>query len=698
MSSILTEDKAYKICMKYEIPIPEYQLIQNLEEALCSAAQIGYPVVAKIVSPSIYHKSAVDGVKLGIKTEYELSEAYHSLIQVARREGIKDAKIMIQKQAPPGLEVMIGATTDPQFGKVVMLGSGGVYAELYEDVTFRLAPISRNDGEEMLSELSLYKAFQGFRSLGPYDKEAVVDLLLKVSRLVTENGEIDQLDLNPVIIYGNGACAVDVKGILSRRIESEAQQPNVRNIRYLFEPRSVAVIGASGTPGKIGFEVLKSMLIHGYKGRVYAVNPSKKQVCGLKCYSSVEEIPDTVDLAVFIISPEFIPETLERCGKKGVKAAIVISGGFKERGVKGEEAERRLVASARRYGVRVIGPNCMGVFDGFSRLDTFFQPSERMGRPARGPVAFITQSGTFGCTILDWAAEQGIGISRFVSYGNRSDVDEADILQFLAEDSKTKVIAMYIEGFGDGRKLFNTARRITPLKPIVALKAGRTALGSKAAMSHTGWLAGSYRVAKSALKQAGIIEAEDIQQLFDMVKALVRQPLPRGDKIALITNGAGPCVMASDEIARLGLKLAIPRRETLNELKRMLPRYCQITGEIVDLTGSATSKDYEIAMDLLLSDDNVDVLMVFFVFADAPLDENIIEIVPKMMKHGKPIIGCASGGVYARRMSSTLESNGIPVYETPERAVAATYALVKQSMMSRRLQGKDPGTAYWNVS
>lgn len=686
MNAILTEDEAYKICLKYDIPVPRYRLTQNLEEALRSADQIGYPVVAKIVSPSIYHKSAIGGVKLGIKNKRELSEAYRSLIQIADHKGVKDARIIIQKQAPPGLEVMVGATTDRQFGKVVMLGSGGVYAELYEDVTFRLAPISRTDGEEMLKELNLYKAFQGFRSLGSYDQEAVIDLLLKVSRLITENKEVNQLDLNPVIVYGKGMWAVDVKGILSESVEPEDRQPDVRNIRYLFEPRSVAVVGASGTPGKIGYEVLKSVLLHGYKGKVYPVNPSKKQVCGLKCYSSVGEIPDIVDLAIFAISPEFVPETLEQCGGKGVKAVIVISGGFKEQGEKGREAERSLIATAKSIGVRVIGPNCMGVFDGFSRLDTFFQPLERMARPGPGPVAFITQSGTFGCTILDWAAEQGIGISRFVSYGNRSDVDEADLLQFLAEDPKTKIIAMYVEGLGDGRKLFNTARRITPLKPVVALKAGRTALGAKTAMTHTGWLAESYRVTKSALKQAGVIEVEGIQQLFDVVKALVKQPLPKGDKIAMITNGAGPCVMASDEIARLGLKLATPCRETLNELRRALPRYCQITGEIVDLTGSATSKDYEAAMELLLSDGNVDALMVFFVFADAPLDESVLETVPKMMKYGKPIIGCASGGVYARRMSRALESKGIPVYETPERAVAATYALVKQSMVSRTLR------------
>ena len=442
-----------------------------------------------------------------------------------------------------------------------------------------------------------------------------------------------------------------------------------------FRAKSVAVIGASSTPGKIGHEIFRNLSQYDFEGKVYPVNPRASEILNTKCYPSVLEIPDKIDLAVIALPSKIVPKLIEECGQKGVKACIIVSGGFKEFGENYKEIEEEAVKSARKYAIRIIGPNCIGIFNSETKIDTFFQSHKRMLRPPPGSVSFITQSGTFGCTILEWAAENGLGISKFVSYGNRCDIDEADIIRYLGADPNTKVIAVYVEGFGNGRRFLEAAKEVTPEKPIIVLKSGRTELGSKAALSHTGWLAGSYSICEAALKQFEIIIAQNLEELFDMMKALAMQPPAEANRIAMVTNGAGPCVMAADECVKRKIDFATYSEETVEKLKEALPSYC-IVSNPVDLTGSATSCEYKISMEMLLKDPNVDILMPFFVFQDTPLDENIVNVVAEMEKYGKPIICCASGGSYTRNQSRKLEEKGVPVCAIPERAVAAAYALI----------------------
>jgi len=448
----------------------------------------------------------------------------------------------------------------------------------------------------------------------------------------------------------------------------------MQGLDYFFKARSVAVVGASTKPGKIGHEILRSLVEGDYKGNVYPVNPRAEKILGLRCYGSVLEIPDEVDLAVLSIPPKAVLKVVEECGKKGIKAIVIVSGGFKEIGPEGAEIERKCVEIARRYGMRIIGPNCIGIFDGDTRIDTFFQSRERMLRPPKGDIAFLTQSGTFGCAFLEWAAEDGIGISKFVSYGNRADVDEADLIRYLGGDPETKVIAIYAESISNGRKFMETCKEISKLKPIVVLKSGRTKEGSMAAVSHTGSIAGSYKIISSAFKQCGVVEVRTFEELYEVSKALSMLPLAAGPRIAMVTNGAGPCVMATDEIIQRGMKLAEYSEKTKKELRRQLPSYAQV-GNPVDLTGSATVRDYEISIRALLEDLSVDILMVFFVFQDTPLGEEVVHLVPKMKKYGKPIIAVAAGGPFTKKQSQELERRGIPVFSSPERAVAAAHAL-----------------------
>jgi len=453
-----------------------------------------------------------------------------------------------------------------------------------------------------------------------------------------------------------------------------------------FKAKCVAVIGASSTPGRIGFEVLRSLSQYDYEGKVYPINPTRSEILGMKCYPSVLAVPDKIDLAVFTLRSTVIPKLMDECGRKGIGNVIIVSGGFKELGGEYARIEDEVVKSAKKYGIRVIGPNCIGVFDGETKLDTFFQSHERMLRPPLGPIAFITQSGTFGVAMLEWAAS--IGISKFVSIGNRADVDEADLIDYLKDDPQTRVIALYVEGFRDGRKFLKVAREVVPEKPIVILKAGRTEQGSRAAMSHTGSLAGSYDISRGAFRQFGLIEALNFEELFDMSKALALQPPADGNGIAMTTNGAGPCVMAADALVERGLRLAVFGKETTERLEEVFrPPY--VIGTSVDLTGSATSKEYKRAIQILAKDRNVNVIMPFFVFQDTPLDEGIVEVIIEAKEFGKPIVCGSSGGSYTANQSQRIEKGGIPVYPTPERTVAAAHALVRYGKVRKtsRIKG-----------
>jgi 3-hydroxypropionyl-CoA synthetase (ADP-forming) len=363
---------------------------------------------------------------------------------------------------------------------------------------------------------------------------------------------------------------------------------------------------------------------------------------------------------------------------------VIISGGFKETGRESAQLEKDVVSTARKYGIRIIGPNCIGVLDTRSGLDSFFQPHDRMIRPSAGGVSFITQSGTVGCTLLEWAAEQGVGISKFASYGNRCDVDEGDLVEYFSMDDDTEIVVIYIEGLSNGRKLFEAASRISKKKPVVVLKAGATQLGSVAARSHTGALGGPQPVALAAFEQAGMIVAHNVEELFDIVKALAKQPMPICEGVVMVTNGAGPVVMAADKFEEYGVEIAKLSKPTLEALRKELPPYCYISETTIDLTGSATSKDYETALRIAAKDDSVGLLASFFVFQDPPLDEGILRVMPEILKLGKPVLCCASGGPYTRKQVGVLENQTVPVYETGERLATAAHAL----MTIRDLQSK----------
>ncbi|HID15273.1 MAG TPA: CoA-binding protein, partial [Candidatus Atribacteria bacterium] len=348
-------------------------------------------------------------------------------------------------------------------------------------------------------------------------------------------------------------------------------------LEAFFNPKSIAVIGVSRKPEKIGYQLLRSLIISGFEGPIYPINPRATEIQGLKVYPSILEVKDHVDLAIIAVPAPIVPKIIDECGRKRVKSVIIISGGFKEVGEKGARLEREVIKIAKKYGIRVMGPNCLGVYNPHTKLDTLFLPPERALRPKKGRIAFISQSGAMGVAFLDWLAMEEIGLSVFVSYGNKADIDEVDLLEYLMNDENTKVITMYLEEISKGREFIEIARKVSMKKPIVAIKAGRTEAGVKAASSHTGALAGKDEIVSAALRKAGIIRAYDTHELFDYARALAAGKIAFGENIAIVTDGGGAGVMAVDKLTDktrgVGLKLAKLEEETIRELRQVLPPF-----------------------------------------------------------------------------------------------------------------------------
>ncbi len=677
---VITEEQAKQILESYGIRVPPYALVKSEEEAVREAKRIGFPLVMKVVSPEILHKTDVGGVKVGIKSEQEVIDTFRSMYD--RLAGKYDVKgILLEKMVPQGIELIVGLQYDEQFGPVIMVGLGGIFTEIYRDVSFRMLPISKQDALDMLNELNGKKVLEGFRGSKPVNKDMLAEALVSIGKLgIDMAAYYDSVDFNPIVVYPDDYAVVDAKMILREKPLDNpisTAEPNIRHMEKFFYPRSVAVVGASATPGKVGYSVLDSIAKHEFKGEVYPINPTRSEIMGLKAYKSLEDIGKPVDLVVVVIDVLQTPAIMEQAAKLGIHNILIISGGGKELGGERAEAERRIKELAERYDMRVIGPNCIGMFNAENRLDAAFQGHVRMIRPPLGPVSFLTQSGTIGISFMESA--ESFGMSKMISYGNRADVDEADMIWYLAHDPNTKVIGLYVEGFGDGRKFVNTARRVIKEfgKPIVIWKSGRTQRGAKQAVSHTGSMGGSYAVVKGALKQAGVILVDSYQELVGTLKALAWQPAAKGNRVALVSNGIGPVISAIDHFERLGLEVAQISESTLKAFKEHYPPTFVI-GNPMDVTGSATSNDYKFAIEKFMEDPNVDIIMPWFVFQDDPLDEGIVDVLAELNKEKrKPILAGAIGGPYTAKMVKAIESKGIPFYNEIIPWVRAAAALVE---------------------
>jgi len=447
-------------------------------------------------------------------------------------------------------------------------------------------------------------------------------------------------------------------------------------LEAFFKPKSIAVIGASREEKKVGHKIFRNLIDSGFRGELYPINPHAEEILGFKCYKSVLDAPSEIDLSVIAVPARIVPLVAEQCGEKGVKGIIVISAGFSETGREGTRLERRLLSICRKYGMRMQGPNCLGIINTASRMNASFASAN----PPGGGIAFVSQSGALGSTILNWAIYNEVGFSSFISLGNEADLSAADFLEALGEDEQTRAIGLYIEGVKDGDRFVEVAEKLTRKKPVVALKAGTTDVGMRAVSSHTGSLAGSDVAFSAAFRKAGILRVDSLEELFDLVLAFEKQPLPKGKRVLIITNGGGPGILAADACEKRGLDLPLLEHQIREELRKMLPPHASVNNP-VDVLGDADENRYWTALDAGLRSSEVDgIIIILTPQAMTPVDRVAQAITKYQERREKPIIAVFMGLEETSSAIKILRKSGVPNYRFPE---AAAYVLSRMYEYAR---------------
>ncbi|MEU3524613.1 acetate--CoA ligase family protein [Streptomyces sp. NPDC038707] len=688
----LTAPEGRVVAEAYGIAVPGEELAGDVDEAVAAAARLGGPVVLKIVSPDILHKTEAGGVVVGVEGAERVRAAFHEIVGNARAHdaGARIEGVLVQELLPAGQEVIVGAVTDPAFGKVVAFGLGGVLVEVLKDVTFRLAPVGADEALSMLDSIRAAEILRGVRGRAGVDRRAVAEQIRRVSELVADFPGIAEVDLNPVIATPRGAVAADIRIILAERPPAPrrtySREEILTSMRRLMRPRAVAVIGASNEPGKIGNSVLRNLIDGGFAGDIHPVNPRADDILGRKAYRSVAEVPGEVDVAVFAIPARLVAAALEEAGRKGVPNAVLIPSGFAETGEHALQAE--LVEIAERYGVRLLGPNIYGYYSTWQDLcATFCTPYD-----VKGPVALTSQSGGIGMAVLGFARTTRTGVSAIVGLGNKADLDEDDLLTWFGEDPRTECVAMHLEDLKDGRAFVAAAREVVPRKPVVVLKAGRTAAGAKAAGSHTGALAGDDAVYDDILRQAGVIRAPGLNDLLEYARALPVLPTPKGDNVVIVTGAGGSGVLLSDAVTDNGLSLMEIPPDLDEAFRRFIPPFGS-AGNPVDITGGEPPSTYEATIRLGLADPRVHALVLGYwhtvVTPPMVFAELTARVVAEFRERGveKPVVASLAGDVEVEEACRYLFERGVVAYpyttETPVAVLGAKYRWARAAGLLR---------------
>ncbi|MBJ51876.1 MAG: CoA-binding protein [Gammaproteobacteria bacterium] len=674
--SSLTSAEAKQIAAAYEIATPAEGLATSVDNAVGMANEIGFPVVLKIASADILHKTDAGGVITGIEDVDAVRAAYTAILDNAKAYN-SDASIdgvQVQAQIQGGLEVIVGATTDPVFGKLVAFGLGGTLVEVLQDITFRLAPAESADAHAMLNDISGSKILDGVRGQAGVDRTALARTIEQVSHLVNDFPEISELDLNPVFASADGAVAADVRVLLNSDAVPERHQHTPDEIlaamKHIMEPSAVAVIGASAEDGKIGNSVMRNLIDGGYEGDLYPVHPKADQILGHQCYPSIVDVPGNVDIAIFCIPAQFVAGVIAECGQKRVSGAILIPSGFAEIGE--HELQEEIVRVARESKVRLMGPNIYGFYYTHKNLcATFCTPYNE-----RGSVALSSQSGGVGMAIIGFSRSAKMGVSAIVGLGNKSDIDEDDLLTYFEQDSNTSVIAMHVEDLKDGRAFASVAKRVSKTKPIVVLKAGRTSLGAKAANSHTGALAGDDRVYDAVLRQSGVIRAKTLNDMLEFARGLAVLPTPKGENVLILTGAGGSGVLLSDACVDNDLSLMAMPTDLDAAFREFIPPF-GAAGNPVDITGGEPPTTYRATIDLALRDERIHSLVLGYwhtiITPPMVFAELLGEAVSNARAEGndKPVVCSLVGDVEIEQAAEYLMERNILAYPyTAEKPVA----------------------------
>ena len=658
---MLSEFESYDLLKQYGVPVPEHAIVQTAAEAAKAAEKIGFPVVMKIYSPQIIHKSDAGGVIVGIGSKQAAGEAFDKIVKNVKafNPEAEIKGVLVVQQAAPGLELIVGGKTDPAFGKVLTFGMGGTLVELMKDVTLRILPVSEESIREMVSEIHGYPMIKGYRGTKPRDEEALISVIWAISRFFAENKNVVEFDINPVRLYESGACIVDARVFVDdTAVETTAKERPFVPIEY-FTPRSIAVIGASSEPKKMGYAVMHNLL-H-FPGQLYPVNNKRPEVQGLKAYPSILDIPNPVDMAVITVPAKHVPSVIEECGQKGVNMAVIITAGFKEMGEGGKALEDRVLEIAKGYGTRIIGPNCLGLIIPPRGIDTTYVHQS----PKPGNIAFISQSGAIINTVVDWSITQDIGFSAVVSVGNQADLNFIDYLRFVERDPKTKGIILYVEELQDGKTFMKVVSEVSKTKPVVAIKSGSSQKGQEAASSHTGSLSGSYDVYMEAFRESGVIPVHTLTGAFQVAEMLaLPKGYPRGKRAIVITNAGGFAVLSSDYAERYNVDLINLPPKVLKELNDILPDFWNKNNPI-DLLGDASEKRFEQVFEVLARHQDCWDMAFVVGFPNLVIgsDQLANQIVRFSEKTENVIVGTLLGGDSMERGRKILRERGIPSFE-----------------------------------
>ena len=679
----LTAPEAKLVCDAYQIPVPKEGLAKSADEAAKLAGDMGFPVVMKIVSPDILHKTEAGGVVVGVDSAEKARATYQTIVDNAKRYK-SDATIdgiQIQQMLPSGAtEVIVGSITDPSFGKLVAFGLGGILVEVLKDITFRLAPASKADAEGMLDGLKASEVLHGVRGQAGVNRGALTDIIQKVSQLVTDFPEIVEVDLNPIFATDKAATAVDARIVCDWEVKAARYRPNETEIlaamNRIFHPRAVAVIGASAETGKIGNSVMKNLINGGYKGTIVPVHPKNPEILGVQAYKSVLDYPGEIDVAVFCVPAHLCVAAMDLVGQKNIPGAVMIPSGFAE--TNNQALQDELVAMARKHNVRIMGPNIYGFYYTPENLCATFCTAFDV----KGKAALSSQSGGVGMSIIGFARSTKMGVSAIVGLGNKSDLDEDDLLVFFEQDPNTQAIAMHCEDLKDGRAFAEVAARVSKKKPVIMLKAGRTSYGSKAAASHTGALAGNDKIYDDVLRQSGVIRAPSLRSMLEFARGLQVLPTPKGENVLIITGAGGSGVLLSDACFDNGLTLMKMPDDLDAAFRKFIPPF-GAAGNPVDITGGEPPLTYQNTVRLGLNDERIHSLILGYwhtivtpplVFAD-----KMIEVVTEARAKGidKPIVASLVGDVEVEAACEKLYDHGVVAYpyttEVPVEVLGAKY-------------------------
>ncbi|CAG9168413.1 acetate--CoA ligase family protein [Cupriavidus respiraculi] len=680
--SALTAPEGKLVCDAYGIAVPGEGVAKSPSNAVELATQMGFPVVMKIVSPEILHKTEAGGVLVGLKTEADVEAGYRTIVENAKKydPNANILGVQVQQMIGGGQEVIIGAVTDPSFGKLVAFGLGGVLVEVLKDITFRLAPASQEDALSMLDGIAAADILKGVRGADPVNREALASMIQRVSELISDFPEISELDLNPVFASKDGAIAADVRIVVDFAAQPERYRPSqeeiVTQMNRIMRPDTVAVIGASAEDGKIGNSVMKNLINGGYQGQIFPIHPKAGEIMGMTAYKSVLDVPGNVDVAVFAIPAKLVAQALEEVGRKGIPGAVLIPSGFAETG--NVEGQEEIVAIARKHNIRLMGPNIYGFYYTPKNLcATFCTPYD-----VKGKAALSSQSGGIGMAIIGFSRSAKMGVSAIVGLGNKSDIDEDDLLTFFEQDENTEIIAQHCEDLKDGRAFAEAARRVSKVKPVVVLKAGRTSLGARAASSHTGALAGNDRIYEDVFKQCGVIRARSLRDLLEYARGIPKLPTPKGENVVIITGAGGSGVLLSDACVDNGLSLMTMPEDLDAAFRKFIPPF-GAAGNPVDITGGEPPSTYKNTLRLGMEDPRIHAIILGYwhtiITPPMVFAQLVIEVKEEMAARGieKPIVASLAGDVQVEEAAEHLYANGVPAYaystEIPVAVLGAKY-------------------------